>query len=79
MIFKVYRFGAAVLIGCAGLSGQALQAEEDAFVGFKRNGVDTECTVPRLGDFPSYGDTMIGEDGGAKLNDEEAETVYQCI
>ena len=57
----------------------ALYADEDAFVGFKRNGVDTECTVPRLGDFPSYGDTMIGKDGGAKLTEEEAVTAYECI
>jgi len=76
----IYRFGAAVLAGCAVfLPLQAGQADEDAFVGFKRNGVDTECTIARLGDFPSYGDTMIGSEGGEKLSEEEAETAYQCI
>ena len=76
---KCRRLCSAVLVVGVVFSSHAEQPVEDAFVGFKRNGVDTECTVPRLGDFPSYGDTMIGADGGPKLSDEEAETVYQCI
>ena len=67
------------LLGLTVWCKPVLYAQEDAFVGFKRNGVDTECTVSRLGDFPSYGDTMIGKDGGAKLTEQEATTAYECI
>ena len=52
--------------------------DESPFAGFKQNVIETECVVERLGEFPSYGNTNIGAEGGAELSDEEALAAYEC-
>lgn len=57
------------------VAGQA----DDPFAVFKENVVETRCTVPRIGDSPRYGDTRIGEEGGAELTDQEARDAHDCL
>ena len=53
--------------------------KDGSFAAFKQNGVETFCTVSRIGDSPSFGNTEVGPKGGAKLTDEEALEAYDCI
>lgn len=54
------------------------QSDDGSFAAFKENGVETYCTVSRLGS-PGFGNTAIGPEGGAKINDEEAVEAHDCI
>jgi hypothetical protein len=61
------------------LPSTAMSQVDDPFAVFKENVVETDCTVPRIGDSPRYGDTRIGEDDGAELTDQEARDAHDCM
>jgi hypothetical protein len=61
------------------LPSVALGQANDPFADFKENVIETECTVPRIGDTPRYGDTRIDEQGGAELTDQEARDAHDCM
>ena len=68
----------AVLVGLCWLT-VGLAQSEDPFASFKQDVVESNCVVARIDEFPPFGDSATGPEGGAKLSDEEAETVYQCL
>lgn len=53
--------------------------EKSPFYDFKQNGVETYCTVPRLGVSPRFGNTDIAPNQGATITDAEAQQAYACI
>lgn len=61
------------------LPSLAVGQADDPFAVFKENIVETECTVPRIGESPRYGDTRIGDEGGAELTDQEARDAHECL
>jgi hypothetical protein len=53
--------------------------ENSPFYDFKQNGVETFCTVPSLGDSPSFGVSELSPEEVATVSDEEAAEAYECV